>query len=61
MFFAVNYKMLLIETHELSNKIVCFYRGKQSIALDIRATKGQSVFKKMCKKADVLIEPFRPG
>ena len=36
-------------------------RGKQSIALDIRATKGQSVFKKMCKTADVLIEPFRPG
>ena len=24
MFFAVNYKMLLVETHELSNKIVCF-------------------------------------
>jgi len=36
-------------------------RGKKSIALDIRATKGQTIFKKMCKKADVLIEPFRPG
>lgn len=36
-------------------------RGKQSIALDIKQKEGLDIVRKMCSKADVLIEPFRPG
>ncbi|RWS16434.1 Alpha-methylacyl-CoA racemase-like protein [Dinothrombium tinctorium] len=36
-------------------------RGKKSIAVDLKRSEGQSVLKKLCSTADVLIEPFRPG
>ena len=36
-------------------------RGKQSIAVDLKKQEGASVVRKLCKTADVIIEPFRPG
>ena len=36
-------------------------RGKRSISLDLKSTKGVNVFKRLSKTTDVLIEPFRPG
>ena len=36
-------------------------RGKQSIAVDIKKPEGLDIVRKMCSRADVLIEPFRPG
>ncbi|XP_022104655.1 alpha-methylacyl-CoA racemase-like isoform X2 [Acanthaster planci] len=36
-------------------------RGKRSISMDLKRTEGVQVFKRMCKTADVLIEPYRPG
>lgn len=36
-------------------------RGKKSIALDLKRDEGKDVFRALCKSADVLIEPFRPG
>ena len=36
-------------------------RGKQSIAVNLRKPAGVDVVKKVVSKADVLIEPFRPG
>ncbi|XP_077319013.1 alpha-methylacyl-CoA racemase [Lithobates pipiens] len=36
-------------------------RGKRSIALDLKSPGGVSVLKKLCKRSDVLIEPFRHG
>lgn len=38
-----------------------FKRGKKSIALDLKQEEGKVIFKKLCSKADVVIEPFRPG
>lgn len=38
-----------------------FKRGKLSIALDLKQDEGRAVLKDLCRKADVLIEPFRPG
>ena len=36
-------------------------RGKESIALDLRAQKDRLFFKRLLSKADVLVENFRPG
>jgi CoA:oxalate CoA-transferase len=36
-------------------------RGKQSIALDLKASEGRSVFERLLEQADVLVENFRPG
>ncbi|HUC61045.1 MAG TPA: CaiB/BaiF CoA-transferase family protein [Alphaproteobacteria bacterium] len=36
-------------------------RGKQSIALDLKAAGDKAVFEKLLARADVLVENFRPG
>lgn len=36
-------------------------RGKKSISLDLKSAGGLDAFHKLCAKADVLIENFRPG
>ena len=36
-------------------------RGKKSISLDLKQEDAKSIFKSLCNRADVLIEPFRPG
>jgi formyl-CoA transferase len=36
-------------------------RNKKAITLDLRQTEGQSLFKQLVRKADVVIENFRPG
>ncbi len=36
-------------------------RNKKGITLDLRQEEGQRIFKDLCRKADVVIENFRPG
>lgn len=36
-------------------------RGKESIALDLKADADRAVFEKLLAKADVIVENFRPG
>ena len=36
-------------------------RGKQSIALDLKAAPDREIFEKLLARADVLVENFRPG
>lgn len=36
-------------------------RGKQSVSVDLKQPEGINVVRKLCSKADVLIEPFRTG
>ncbi|XP_054034683.1 alpha-methylacyl-CoA racemase [Dryobates pubescens] len=36
-------------------------RGKRSLALDLKRPSGAAVLKRLCRAADVLIEPFRHG
>jgi hypothetical protein len=36
-------------------------RHKRSLALDLKSPAGREAFLKMCEKADVVVESFRPG
>ncbi|CAF0783707.1 unnamed protein product [Rotaria sp. Silwood1] len=36
-------------------------RGKRSISIDLKMSEAVEVFRRLSSKADVLIEPFRPG
>ena len=36
-------------------------RNKKSITLDLRAKEGAEIFRRLCAKADVVTENFRPG
>lgn len=40
---------------------LAYSSGKLGITLDIETEDGQEIFKKLCTKADVVIESFRPG
>jgi alpha-methylacyl-CoA racemase len=37
------------------------HRGKKSVALNIKSAEGAKVLLKLLERADVLIDPFRPG
>jgi alpha-methylacyl-CoA racemase len=36
-------------------------RGKRSIAIDLKAREGPALLRRLCARADVLVEGFRPG
>ncbi|MFQ6051668.1 MAG: CaiB/BaiF CoA transferase family protein [Candidatus Hydrothermarchaeota archaeon] len=36
-------------------------RGKKSITLNLKKKRGREILLKMCEKADILVENFRPG
>lgn len=38
-----------------------FVRGKETIALDLKSDTHKSVFRRLCSKSDVLLDPYRVG
>lgn len=50
---------VLIDGHSLFSAKIG--RNKKSITLDLRQSEGQTILKKLVKRADILIENFRPG
>ncbi len=38
-----------------------FYRGAESVALDLRSPAGAAAFRRLARHADVVVESFRPG
>ena len=36
-------------------------RGRRSIALDLKQTEGQAILRRLVDRADVLLDPYRPG
>lgn len=45
----------------IDNPLDSLAKGKRTIAINIKNEKGQQLVRSLCKKADVLIEPYRPG
>ena len=44
-----------------SGYFTAFNRGKESIALDLKADADRAIFERLLAKADVLVENYRPG
>src|SRR5690349_22338959 len=38
-----------------------YNRGKKSICLDLRTSRGKEIFSALVKTADIVLENFRPG
>uniref|UniRef100_A0ABI0P159 Solute carrier family 45 member 2 n=2 Tax=Bos TaxID=9903 RepID=A0ABI0P159_BOVIN len=36
-------------------------RGKRSLVVDLKQPRGAAVLRRLCARADVMLEPFRPG
>jgi len=45
----------------IASRFLQLNRNKRSLAVDLKKEDGKTVFKKLLKKADVVIESFRPG
>ncbi|MCX5907305.1 MAG: CoA transferase, partial [Deltaproteobacteria bacterium] len=45
----------------VSAYFICLNRNKKSITLNLKHPEGVAIFKKLVKKADVVLENFRPG
>src|SRR5437868_7648422 len=44
-----------------SSSFIRLNRNKRSLALDLKAPRGKDVFRKLARRADVLVENLRPG
>jgi crotonobetainyl-CoA:carnitine CoA-transferase CaiB-like acyl-CoA transferase len=45
----------------MTGSFISVNRGKRSICLDVKTPQGASILQQLAKKADVVIEAFRPG
>ena len=50
-----------LDREDLSFGILKRARNKQSITLNLKHDKGKEIFKELAKRADVVVENFRPG
>lgn len=48
-------------TDDMSTYFASVNRNKQGLSLDLKAAEGQSIFRRLAEKADVVIDNFRPG
>src|SRR2546425_8153362 len=47
--------------HEVSYPFAMVNRGKRSLAVDLKTVEGQEILRKLARRADVVVEQFRPG
>lgn len=45
----------------VSYPFVMVNRGKRSLAVDLKTAEGQEIIRKLARRADVVVEQFRPG
>ena len=56
-----DYHRAMIPGGLLKSHTRVIHQGKESLALDLKSKEGREIFFKLIKKADVVIESFRPG
>jgi crotonobetainyl-CoA:carnitine CoA-transferase CaiB-like acyl-CoA transferase len=47
--------------HDISYPFLMVNRGKRSLAVDLKTPEGQEIVHKLARRADVVVEQFRPG
>src|SRR5256885_668999 len=47
--------------HDVSYPFAMVNRGKRSLAVDLKTSEGQEILRKLIRRADVVVEQFRPG
>jgi crotonobetainyl-CoA:carnitine CoA-transferase CaiB-like acyl-CoA transferase len=47
--------------HDVSYPFLMVNRGKRSVAVDLKTPEGQEIVHKLARRADVVVEQFRPG
>lgn len=47
--------------HDVSYPFLMVNRGKRSLAVDLKTAEGQEMVHKLARRADVVVEQFRPG
>ena len=47
--------------NEFSLYFMSVNRGKQSVTLNLKTKRGQTIFKQLLDRTDILVENFRPG
>jgi len=55
------YRAILKDSPLLGGQVDIINQGKESLALDLKAREGRGVFLRLVRKADVVLENFRPG
>lgn len=45
----------------LGDQVSVINQGKESVGLDLKSPEGREIFEKLLRKADVVLESFRPG
>lgn len=53
--------MVTVDATQTSAFFAQFNRNKQGVSLDLRSESGKALFRELVRKADVLVENFRPG
>jgi crotonobetainyl-CoA:carnitine CoA-transferase CaiB-like acyl-CoA transferase len=47
--------------HDVSYPFLMVNRGKRSLAVDLKTPEGQEIVRKLARRADIVVEQFRPG
>src|SRR5438445_11910540 len=47
--------------HDVSYPFAMVNRGKRSLAVDLKTSEGQEILRQLIRRADVVVEQFRPG
>src|SRR5690349_16662793 len=53
--------MVTVDGTQTSAFFAQFNRNKQGVSLDLRSDSGKALFLQLVRKADILVENFRPG
>lgn len=54
-------KVIRVDRTKVAMSVDTQARGKKSVAINLKTSKGVAVLKKLCVHSDVVLEPYRKG